>query len=298
MDRPERGAQAVSELVVAEGVALELRPARLGSRAAALMLDLVLMAVLYEICYQLLQVIAGSGASDDTVSALDIVSVLLVAVGYPLVCETISSGRSVGKLAAGLRVVRLDGGPERFRHAMVRAMALLFADIGLPITLITGLPVLILLGLPGALAVACSRQGRRLGDLLAGTIVVRERSETSPGTMPMPPHPELARWATSARVEDVPPGLILAARQLLSRVFELDRAAAAELTEELARQVAEYVTPYPPRGVAPYQYLVAVTAERYRREIGVNDPSNGTYRAYTGPRPGFPGTRTGARSAS
>ena len=286
----------MSELVVAEGVALELRPARLGSRAAALILDLALMGVLYMACHTLLEALAGSGASADTIAALDIVSLLVVAIGYPLVCETVSSGRSVGKLAAGLRVVRLDGGPERFRHAMVRAMALLFADIGLPITLISGLPVLILLGLPGATAVACSGQGRRLGDLLAGTIVVRERSESSPGTMPMPPHPELARWAAEARVEDVPPGLILAARQLLSRVFELDRAAAAELTEELARQVADHVTPAPPRGVAPYQYLVAVTAERYRRELG--NPSSGTSPAYTDPRRGFRGTRTGARSAS
>ena len=280
----------MSELVVAEGVALELRPARLGSRAVALALDLVLMGVLYLICHELLQTLAGTGASADTIAALDIVALLLVAIGYPLVCETISAGRSVGKVAAGLRVVRVDGGPERFRHALVRAMVLLFADIGLPITLISGLPVLILLGLPGAVAVASSRQGRRLGDLLAGTIVVRERSEAGPGTMPMPPHPELARWASGARVEDVPPGLILAARQLLSRVFELDRAAAAELTEELARQVADYVTPAPPRGVAPYQYLVAVTAERYRRELG--SPSSGTSPAYTGPRRGFRGTRT------
>jgi uncharacterized RDD family membrane protein YckC len=285
----------VSELVVAEGVALELRPARLGSRAVALLLDLVVMLVLGLVCGSLLRALAGSGASSDTLAGLDIVTVLLVAVGYPLVWETLSSGRSVGKLATGLRVVRTDGGPERFRHALVRALAFLFADIGLPITLVSGLPVLILIGLPGAGAIACSRQGRRLGDLLAGTIVVRERSESSPGSMPMPPHPELTRWAGTAHVQDVPPGLILAARQLLSRVFELDRSAAAELTEELARQVASYVTPAPPRGVPPYQYLVAVTAERYRRELGT---SSGRYPAYTDPRRTARDRRPGARSAS
>ena len=284
----------MSELVVAEGVALELRPARLGSRAVALLLDVVVMVVLGLICNQLLLAVAGSGASPDTVAGLGVVTVLLIAVGYPLVWETLSSGRSVGKLAAGLRVVRTDGGPERFRHALVRALAFLFADVGLPITLINGLPVLILVFLPGAVAVACSRQGRRLGDLLAGTIVVRERSESTGGTMPMPPHPELARWAAEARVQDVPPGLILAARQLLSRVFELDRSAAAELTEQLARQVAEHVTPQPPRGVPPYQYLVAVTAERYRRELG--SFSSGRSRAYTDPRRAVRDRRPGARS--
>jgi len=283
----------VSELVVAEGVALELRPARLGSRAVALLLDLIVMLVLAAVCDALLKAIAGSGASQDTLAGLNIVALLMVGVGYPLVWETLSSGRSVGKLAAGLRVVRSDGGPERFRHALVRALALLFADFGLPVSLISGLPVLILIGLPGAVAVTCSRQGRRLGDLLAGTIVVRERSESSPGAMPMPPHPQLAQWAATAHVQDVPPGLILAARQLLSRVFELDRSAAAELTEELARQVAAHVTPAPPRGVAPYQYLVAVTAERYRRELG---PSSGTYRAYTDPRRAVRDRRPGART--
>lgn len=293
----------MSELVVAEGVALELRPARLGSRAVALLLDLIVMLVLMVVCSLILLAMAGSGASPDTVAGLRVVTVLLVAIGYPLVWETLSSGRSVGKLAAGLRVVRTDGGPERFRHALVRALAFLFADIGLPITLVSGLPVLILVGLPGAVAVACSRQGRRLGDLLAGTIVVRERSESGRGAMPMPPHPELARWAAAARVQDVPPGLILAARQLLSRVFELDRSAAAELTEQLARQVAQHVTPAAPHGVPPYQYLVAVTAERYRRElIAFDDASGGELstdrsRAYTDPRPGSRDRRTGARSA-
>ena len=283
----------MSELVVAEGVALELRPARLGSRAVALLLDLIVMAVLSLILNVLVRTMAWSGASSDTLAGLTIVSLLVVAVGYPLAWETLSAGRSVGKLAVGLRVVRLDGGPERFRHALVRALAFMFADIGLPISFLGGIPTLLLFGLPGAIAVVGSRQGRRLGDLLAGTIVVRERSEAGPGSLPMPPHPALAQWAATARVQDVPPGLILAARQLLSRVFELDRSAAAELTEELARQVAGYAAPAPPPGVAPYQYLVAVTAERYRRELGTS--SSGTSPAYTDPRRGSRGRRTGAR---
>jgi uncharacterized RDD family membrane protein YckC len=288
----------VTELVVAEGVALELRPARLGSRAVALMLDAVLMVVIFLICYSIISALVNSGSSGDTTDALHTVTLVLVGIGYPVVSESVGSGRSIGKLAAGLRVVRLDGGPERFRHALVRALALLFADFGLPISLannlVTGLPLIILIGLPGAIAVACSRQGRRLGDLLAGTIVVRERTETVAGTLPMPPNPALARWAAAARVQDVPPGLVLAARQLISRVFELDRAAAAELTEQLARQVAGYVTPAPPPGVPPYQYLVAVTAERYRRELTV---STGRPPAYTDRRSGLRGRRPGARSA-
>jgi len=286
----------VSELVVAEGVALELRPARLAGRTVALLLDAVLMLVLYLILSLVIGAVL-SDASTDTLSAMQIVVIIIVALGYPVLSETIGSGRSIGKLAAGLRVVRLDGGPERFRHALVRALTLLFADIGLPLELgnqlVGGLPEIMLFGLPGAVAVACSRQGRRIGDLLAGTIVVRERTESGAGSLPMAPNPALAQWAAAARVQDVPPGLILAARQLISRVFELDRPAAAELTDQLARQVADYVTPAPPPGVAPYQYLVAVTAERYRREL----LSNGKSPAYTDRRAERRGRRPGARSA-
>jgi uncharacterized RDD family membrane protein YckC len=288
---------SVSELVVAEGVALELRPARLASRTVAALLDGALMALLFLICYRVISALL-SAASADTVRGLKIGTLVLVGVGYPLASEVVGSGRSIGKLAAGLRVVRLDGGPERFRHALVRALGLLFADLGLPIDLtnqlVVGLPLIVLVGLPGAIAVACSRQGRRLGDLLAGTIVVRERTEAGVGMLPMPPNPQLAQWAAAARVQDAPPGLVLAARQLISRTFELDHAAAADLAEQLARQVAAYVTPAPPPGIPPFQYLVAVTAERYRRELTV---STGRTPAYTDPRPGPRDRRPGARSA-
>ena len=47
---------------------------------------------------------------------------VLVVVGYPVIFETLSRGRSLGKLALGLRVVSDDGGPERFRQALVRGL--------------------------------------------------------------------------------------------------------------------------------------------------------------------------------
>ena len=44
-------------------------------------------------------------------------------MGYPAVFETATRGRSLGKMALGLRVVSDDGGPERFRQALFRALA-------------------------------------------------------------------------------------------------------------------------------------------------------------------------------
>jgi hypothetical protein len=111
-----------------------------------------------------------------------------------------------------------------------------------------------------------------VGDLLAGTIVVRERVEHGRGSLPMPPTPDLALWATRATVGAVPAGLIVAGRQLVARVFELDRTAAADLANELAQQFSAYVTPPPPPGTPAYPYLVAVTGERFRREARLAAP--------------------------
>jgi uncharacterized RDD family membrane protein YckC len=263
----------MADLVIAEGVELELRPARLASRFAAVLLDYLVQSMLF-IVFLIAALAINSGGNDDSRRAVTIVVIVLVTIGYPVFCETISTGRSIGKAAVGLRVVRVDGGPERFRHALARALAGLFADLNVPLlgtVALGGLSGLwiCLVGLPGAVATVSSRRGQRIGDLLAGTLVVRERTEYGHGSLPMPPAPAIAAWAAAASVGDVPTGLIVAGRQLISRIFELDRKAAAELADELARQYSAYVTPAPPPGVPAYQYLVAVTGERFRREAGV-----------------------------
>ena len=93
---------------------------------------------------------------------MSIASFLLVLVGGPIAVETLSHGRSLGKLACGLRVVRDDGGPIRFRHALVRgAMGVV--------------EILMTFGVIACIASLVSARGRRLGDVFAGTLVVRER---------------------------------------------------------------------------------------------------------------------------
>ena len=110
-------------------------------------------------------------------------------VGYPLLWETLTRGRSPGKYAMGLRVVRTDGGPIVFRHALARALAGFIVDFGL-LSLFTGLI--------GIVVSASTARGQRIGDLLAGTVVVRERlPRTGLESLP-PPDPGLAAWAGAA----------------------------------------------------------------------------------------------------
>src|SRR5690348_14677203 len=108
----------MADLVIAEGVELELRPARLASRFTAWLLDAVIQAILFVVFLLVAETLTSGSGTSDSFRALTIIALVLVSIGYPAISETISTGRSIGKAAAGLRVVRVDGGPERFRHAL------------------------------------------------------------------------------------------------------------------------------------------------------------------------------------
>jgi uncharacterized RDD family membrane protein YckC len=245
-------------VVTGEAVALDLRVAQLPSRVVAALIDFAVMAVAFGV----LGGIAGQlVAVDDSAAAaaLTIVVVVLVFLGYPLVFETLSRGRTLGKMAMGLRVVRDDGGPITFRHALVRSV------VGLALER----PGVILLGLGTALAMfvmVFNRDGKRIGDAWAGTIVLQERvTGAGVGFLPYLP-PSLAPWAARLDLTAVDDRLALAIRQFLTRVHRLDPAARAELGRRLVAEVAARTAPPAPPGTPGWAYLTAVLAERRRRE--------------------------------
>src|SRR5579862_2842350 len=96
-------------------------------------------------------------------AALLVTAIVVSFVGYPVVFETLSRGRTLGKLALGLRVVSDDGGPVRFRQALVRGLAGVVECWGV-------------LGVPAVITSMLSARGKRLGDIFAGTFVLRERA--------------------------------------------------------------------------------------------------------------------------
>lgn len=261
----------MSDLVTGDAVVLELRLAKLASRSLALAIDLAAqLSVLFLGTF----VIGGVALSADSALAAAITLVLLVAVvvGYPVAMETATRGRTLGKLALGLRVVREDGGPVRFRHAFVRgllAVVEIWISVG-SIALITSL---------------ASAQGKRLGDFLAGTLVVRERVPvTGQAVTPMPP--QLAGWASGLDLSGVPDDLALAARQFLSRAAELSPAAREDMGSRIVAALAAVTAPAPPPGTPPWAFLAAVLAERRRRElVRLGAPPGPTYGYAPSPLP-------------
>jgi uncharacterized RDD family membrane protein YckC len=238
--------------VTGEAVALELRPAKLPSRALAVLLDLAVAMAAYLIVTIAL-VAATSGLDAAAQIAVSIATFVLVLIGGPIAVETLSRGRSLGKLACGLRVVRDDGGPIRFRHALVRGA-------------IGAIEILMTFGIVACIASLVSARGRRLGDVFAGTLVVRERVPAGRTGFVPPPPPWLAGRFAQLDLSAVPDGLWLAVRQYLTRMQQLDPQVGQAMAERLASDVAARTGAPAPYGIPPAAYLAAVLQERQARE--------------------------------
>lgn len=255
MSSPAGYTRLAPDLVITgEAVALEVRPASVGVRVLGGLVDaLALLVGAGLLLVALDPVLAGLNEAQTT--TVTVVLVAAVTVVVPTLVETFTRGRSLGKLATGVRVVRDDGGPVRFRHALVRALA------GLGELWFT-------LGSVAIVSAILNRRGKRLGDLLAGTYAVRVRDgahREPPLLMP----PELEAWARAADIRALPDGVGLAARRFLARTGTMTPAARAQMGRELAARVEPYVSPPPPWGTHPERFLAAVLVARRDREYAL-----------------------------
>lgn len=246
----------MSQLVTGEAVALDVRTAGLPSRMLAALIDGLIQSTVLFLLVLLVTAFAADGNAAAT-AALVITVYVASGLGYPVLLETLMRGRTPGKAAMGLRVVRDDAGPIGFRQAFVRGL----------VGFIVERPGITMYA--GAVITSLAREdGKRLGDLMAGTIVVQERvvsTQTAPALMP----PQLIGWATTLDLSRLPDDLALSVRTFLARSGDLTEHARAELGGRLVAAVSAVVSPPPPEGTPPWAYLSAVLAERRRRAEAV-----------------------------
>ncbi|MFE9203815.1 RDD family protein [Micromonospora sp. NPDC007230] len=248
-------------LVSGEAVELDVRAARLGSRVLALLIDLLAQLAVALLLAAGLSVVLFSlpwDIVDAALSgALQTVLVVVVLVGYPVLMERFVGGRTLGKLAVGLRVVRADGGPVGIGQSLTRAL------VGVAVEW-PGLVLPLLSWVASVTVMLTDPRGRRLGDLVAGTLVVHTRGAGS--WRPAPPAvPPLLGWARSLDLTRVDDGLALAVRQYLGRVHQLAEPDRRRLGRQLWAEVAAVTSPPPPWAAPEPAYLAAVLAERGRR---------------------------------
>jgi uncharacterized RDD family membrane protein YckC len=282
----------VTDVVTGEAVVLDVPCARFPSRLAALGIDLLIQFGLMAVLLVIVAVsTSGAGLDQAAMTALVITVIVLSLIGYPIVWETLTRGRSPGKFALGLRVVGDDGGPERFRQALVRGLATIVDFWLVPF-----------IGVPALICSLLSARSKRLGDVFAGTFVIQQRLPARRGVAARPPvmPPELAGWAAGLELSGLTDHTAAMARGYLGRLPQLTPAARAELGSRIAAAVQAQTVPPPPPGTGVPAYLTAVLAERHQREHArlVTAPAATTAGAVAGgPAAGTPVTTPGRGAA-
>ncbi len=203
-----------------EGVSLELPLAGLGSRFAALLVDTLLQGVVFIATVILLIVTGAGGFTEWAITAVVAFALIFV---YPVAFELCAGGRTPGKRWSSLRVISADGSPVTFRGSALRNLVRL-AD------------TLPLFYLAGAVTIFATRSNQRLGDLAAGTLVVREpRAGREAPPVPLPALAtdlaELPAWDVSGLHD----GDLAVVRRFLAQ----RDGGAAMPREQVARDLAE-----------------------------------------------------------
>ena len=209
-----------------EGVELELALAGLGSRTAAGSIDLLLKALL--IAAAALALLGLSGGGGLGAAAFSVAS-FAIYFGYDIAFEVLGGGRTPGKRASGLRVVADDGDPVGLRRSVIRNL----------VRVIDGPGTLYALG---SVAILLTARSQRLGDLAAGTLVVRERRAVDRVGAAAP---AVAAPTGPFDVSAITSNELSTVRRFLERRIDLDDQARAGLAAQLAARLRPKVVGAP-----------------------------------------------------
>ena len=242
----------MSAIITGEAVVLELRPASFAARSLATAID-VTATVVAGLGITLLLGALPVVLDQAAVRAVVLVAIVSLLVIVPITVETLSRGKSLGKLAMGLRIVRDDGGSIRFRHAMIRALLAVFE-------------IYMTLGSTACLVSIFNEKSKRLGDMLAGTYAIRDRA---PKVRPLQVSvaPQLAPWAALADIGRLPDPLARRISLFLAQGAAMAPASRHALGLELASEASRYVAPLPSAGTDAAVFLSSLMAERREREF-------------------------------
>jgi uncharacterized RDD family membrane protein YckC len=240
-----------TSIVTPEGVTLDLPLAGVGSRFIAAVIDTTIQVLLV----LGIGLIAAAAPESGLVAALTVVAAFAVFIGYDISFETLASGRTPGKRVAGLRVVTSGGAPIRFMTSAIRNV-LRLVDI-LPGTYFVGI-----------VAIVATKRNQRLGDLAAGTLVVRERtaaakaaSDWTSAAHPPVPDADVEGWDATGLTGDE----VATVRRFLERRTTLVPEARARLAAELAGRLRPKVAT-PDDDLADETFLERALAAKRVRE--------------------------------
>jgi uncharacterized membrane protein SpoIIM required for sporulation/uncharacterized RDD family membrane protein YckC len=242
-----------------EHVALDYEIAGIGSRAAAAFLDQGIVVVLV-VALSLVFVLTGIGATllGPLAGAFMLGAAFAIWYGYFIFFEAFRHGQTPGKRWLGLRVVSESG------HAVSRSGAVLrnllrVADFLPP-------PYL-----GGALLVVLHPRGRRLGDIVGGTVVVRDR----PAEVPRDANAQADEHEAAIGAPELSDREFLLLEAFVERAPQLLPEAREQLASRLVQQVADALQHVAPGAALPRRLDALLELERRRRATGLSSRGGG-----------------------
>jgi uncharacterized RDD family membrane protein YckC len=238
------GYEDTRTIATPEGVELELPLAGLGSRLIGLIVDTLIQGTV------LIAALVAAALVHSSVLAIGISGfALLLVVAYDVVFEVRGGGRTPGKRAAGLRVVMDGGAPVGLRASLIRNA----------IRLLEGFATAYV---PAMVSVLVTRDNQRLGDLAAGTLVIRDPKRPpppAPAAPAPPPDDAIASWDVTGVHDDE----LALVRAFLARREQLAPHARRTLARQLASTLRPRVAGVRP-GITDEAFLERLAAAKGR----------------------------------
>ncbi len=209
--------------VTPENVRIEYELAGLASRGGAAIVDTLVQAliILVVLGIRLLLINYGKWPGTTWADAVLVIAMFVVWYGYFVYFETVWSGQTPGKRHGRLRAVREGGLPMNFTSAAVRNL----------VRTVDFLPIMYILG---AIVILCSGSNKRLGDIAAGTLVVKERGEWMPESAAAPAPEGTEDSPRVKNIELITPDEFDAAKRFVERMPELEEKLRIELAARIA----------------------------------------------------------------
>lgn len=170
----------------------------------------------------------------------------------PLSVELLSRGRSLGKWALRLQVVRDDGGPLSFRHSLTRVLVGIFE-------------VWMSYGAVATLSSIFHRRGKRLGDMAAGTMLVQQPEGQLFPALLMPP--DAYAWSQHVHLLPLPSALVQRATMFIRNATNLAPTIRQQTAQVLLEDMAPFIEPSPPATIHPERVIVALLVLNRNRDM-------------------------------
>lgn len=191
-------------------------------------------------------------SSDSVTRVYTVVLFSVPFIFLPVTVELVTRGRSLGKWALNVQVVRDDGGPIYFRHSLTRALVGIFE-------------VWLTTGAVATLVSLFHRRSKRLGDIAAGTMLVQVPHAQVYPTILMPPG--AYEWALRAHILPIPDPVAQRATMFLRSNSGLLPRVRQQTAHVIASELVAYVEPKPPVDLPAEHVIAAILVIRRNQDI-------------------------------